>query len=416
MNNKTLAIIGGGASGMAAAIEAARVCKVIGCNTNIVIYERLPKVGKKILATGNGRCNILNSGEILDHFYGNKKLIKSVFESYSTRSNIDFFKSMGLLLTQEADGRLYPMSLQASSVLDALRFEIKKLNIETICDTPINNIKRTKGKFILNDEFTADSVIIAGGGKASPVQGSDGSCYSLIKSLGIKVNPVYPALTGIVLKKKNKSLKGTRAHGEIMIVDNGKVIASDCGEIQYTDYGISGIPAMNISRFVSEHFAFNKKGKILMSVNVLPELSYDDIFSYIIERKKSNPDLLSEDLLTGLMPKKLGMAKLNSANIPTDKKISELTKNETAVLTEILNSEIFEINGTLGFDNAQVTAGGTASSFINNETLCCNTLNGLFLCGEILDADAQCGGYNLSWAWSSGRLAGKSAINYLTEK
>lgn len=416
MNNKTLAIIGGGASGMAAGIEAARECKKIGCDTNIVIYERLPKIGKKILATGNGRCNILNSGEILNHFYGNKKLIKSVFEQYSVISNTDFFKSMGLMFTQEGDGRLYPMSLQASSVLDALRFELKKLNIETVCDTPITDIKRAKGKFILNDEFTADSVIVAGGGKASPVQGSDGSCYSLLKFLGIKVNPVHPALTGIILKKKNKSLKGTRALGEIIIVDNGKVVACDCGEIQYTDYGISGIPAMNVSRFVSEHFAFNKKGKIVLSVNVLPELSYDEIFSYIINRKKSNPDLLSEDLLSGLIPKKLGIAKLNSANIPTDKKISQLTKNEIAVLTEILNSEIFEINGTLGFDNAQVTAGGIATSFINNETLCCNTLNGLFLCGEILDADAQCGGYNLSWAWSTGRLAGKSAIKYLTEK
>ena len=416
MKQKRLAVVGAGASGMTAAIEAARISREIGSDVKITLYEKLPKVGKKILATGNGRCNILNSGSFKGRFSGDKKLINSVFERYPTEDNIAFFSSLGLMLTEEADGRLYPMSLQASSVLDALRFELENLNIEVLCDTAIEKIAIADKKFVLNDCFESDSLIIAGGGKASPVQGSDGSCYSLLSSLGIKINTVSPALTGIVLKKKNKSLKGTRAHGEIMIVDNGKVIASDCGELQYTDYGISGIPAMNVSRYVSEHFAFNKKGKIIMAVNVLPDFSYEEIFDYIIKRKKSNPELLCEDLLTGLMPKKLGIAKLHSSSIQTDKKIGALTKNEIAVLTETINSELFEISGTLGFENSQVTAGGVASSELCPNTLECKKLNGLFVCGEILDADAQCGGYNLSWAWSSGRLAGNSAINYLTEK
>lgn len=415
MQQRSLAIIGAGASGMAAAIQAARESKH-NSDIKITLYEKLPKVGKKILATGNGRCNILNSGSFDGKFNGNKKLLNSIFEQYPVSSNAEFFSSMGILLTEESDGRLYPMSLQASSVLDALRFELKNLNTDIVCDTPVTDIKAVSGKFILNNELEADAVIIAGGGRSSPVQGSDGSCYSLLSSLGVKINPVFPALTGITLKKKNKALKGVRAHGEILIVDNGKVIADDCGELQYTDYGISGIPAMNVSRFVSEHFALKKNGKIFMAINVLPDFIPEDIFSYIVNRKKSNPDLLCEDLLSGLMPKKLGVAKLHSSAIPSEKRIGELTKNEISVLTETLNSEIFEISGTLGFESSQVTAGGAASNCFNLNTLECNKVKGLFACGEILDADAVCGGYNLSWAWSSGRCAGSNAIKFLSEK
>ncbi len=398
---------------MAAAVQAALLSN--DSAVKITLYEQLSKIGKKILATGNGRCNILNSQISSDKFNGNKKLINSVFEKYPLDSNIVFFEDMGLMLTSEADGRLYPKSLQASSVLDALRFELKRLGVDIVCDTKITSIEKNGDGFILNDELYADAVIIAGGGKSSQVHGSDGSCYLLLSSFGVKINPVCPALTGIVFKKKNKFLKGVRAHGEILIVDNEKVTASDCGELQYTDYGVSGIPAMNVSRFVSEHFALKKHGKIHAVINSLPDFTPEEIFGYIIKRRKQNPNLLSEDLLSGLLPKKLGISKLQSTGIKPEKPISLLTKNEIAILTETVNSEIFEVTGTLGFENSQVTAGGAASSYFNPNTLECNAADGLFVCGEILDTDAVCGGYNLSWAWSSGRLAAKSAIIYLTE-
>ena len=416
MNSKSLSVIGGGASGMAAAIEAARYAKSLNSDINITIYEKLSKVGKKILATGNGRCNILNSEPDCTKFNGNKKFINSVLSKYNVENNVEFFMSMGLYLTHETDGRLYPLSLQSSSVLDSLRFELEKLNINVVCDTQITSVKRTNNGFLLNDEINSDAVIIAGGGKSSSVHGSDGSCFNLFKSLGIKINPVFPALTAIKLKNKDISLKGVRAHGEILIVENGKVIASDYGELQYTEYGISGIPAMNISRFVSEHFQFNKKGKIIMAINSLPDFSPDEIFSYIVNRSKSNPNLLCENLLSGLMPKKLGISKLNAARISPDSKIGTLSKNQIAVLTEIINSQLFEISGTLGFENSQVTAGGVDTAFFNASTLECNKINGLFACGEIFDVDAVCGGYNLTWAWSSGRCAGYNAIKNLSEK
>ena len=416
MNQKTLSVIGGGASGLAAAIEAARISKAEKKNIKITVYERLPKVGKKILATGNGRCNIMNTSVSKNNYHGDPKLLKSIFEQFTVEDNMEFFRSMGIYLAEEADGRLYPLSFQASSVLDALRFEAENLGIEIKCDTKIEKIKRNNDGFILNENLYSDAVIIAGGGKSAAVQGSDGSCFDLLSSLGIKIRPTFPSLTGIVLKNKNKALKGVRAAGEIYIVENGTVVASSEGELQYTDYGISGIPAMEVSRAVSEHFALHRKGKIIMAVNSLPDFSPEEIFDYIITRKKQNPNLLCEDLLSGVMPKKLGMAKLSSASVSCTARLSTLTKNNIAYLTEIINSEIFEISGVLGFDNSQVTAGGADTKLFNQTTLEAKNINGLFACGEVLDIDAVCGGFNLSWAWSSGRCAGTNAIKYLSEK
>lgn len=413
---KTLAVIGGGASGLAAAIEAARYSKMHGCDVEINIYERLPKVGKKILATGNGRCNIMNQSTDIRYYNGDNKFINTVFGNYPYESNDEFFRSMGICLSAEEDGRLYPLSFQASSVVDALRFEAEHLGINTICGTKAESIKKTGSGYIINDSIYADAVIIAGGGKSASVQGSDGSAFSLLASLGIKIKPTFPSLTGIVLKKKNKALKGVRAAGEIYVVDNTTVIASSEGELQYTDYGISGIPAMEVSRAVSEHFAYHKKSKISVVINSLPSFSPDELFEYITERKKHNRDLLCEDMLSGIMPKKLAIAKLSSASISATARISTLTKNNIAFLTEIINSEIFEVGGVLGFDNSQVTAGGADTKQFDAETMHSKNCKGIFACGEVLDVDAICGGYNLAWAWSSGRCAGSNAVKYLTEK
>ncbi len=415
MNKSVLSVIGGGASGMAAAIEAARFREKTGAGIKIVIYERLPRYGKKILATGNGRCNILNKNADMEKYSGGVRLAKKIFGVFTPESNTEFFNSMGLYTRLEDDGRMYPMSLQASSVLDALRFELQRLGVEIICDTKITDVKQKDGGFILNGKYFSDAVIIAGGGKSSPVQGSDGSCFELLHSLGIKLNPQFPSLTGIILKSKNKSLKGLRARGEILVVDNGKVSAFSSGELQYTDYGVSGIPAMEVSRAASEHFALHKKGKLLLSVNSLPDFSPEEISEYIENRKKQNPYLPCEDLLTGLMPKKLGIAKLNSANIKCSAPISSVTKNQCAALTEILCSELFEISGVLGFEHSQVTAGGADTECFNNATLEALSVKGLFACGEVMDVDGRCGGYNLAWAWSSGRCAGLGAAKYLSE-
>ena len=413
---KILAIIGGGASGLASAIEAARYCKEHSEDVEINIYERLPKAGKKILATGNGRCNIMNKSTDLKYYHGDNKFIKTVFNNYPFESNVEFFRSMGIYLSEEDDGRLYPLSFQATSVLDALRFEASLLGINVICDTKIDSIKKSGNGYLLNNSAYADAIIVAGGGKSASVQGSDGSAFTLLASLGIKIKTVFPSLTGIMLKKKNKTLKGVRAAGEIYVVENGTVIASSEGELQYTDYGISGIPSMEVSRAVSEHFACHRKGKIAVVINSLPSFTPDEIFAYITERKKHNPDLLCEDLLSGVIPKKLAAAKLSAASISATAKASTLTKNNIAFLTEVISSEISEAGGVLGFENSQVTAGGADTKQFEAETMHSKNCKGIFACGEVLDVDAVCGGFNLAWAWSSGRCAGVNAVKYLTEK
>ncbi len=413
MGHKILAVIGGGASGMAAAIEAAGYAND---DVDVVIYERMPVIGKKLLATGNGRCNIMNKNPDMKMYSGNKAFAEKVFGLYPENDNIEFFEKMGLRFSQEDDGRLYPMSFRAASVLDALRFEIEKLGIEVVVNTKIENIKKQDNGYILNEDVKADAVIIAGGGKSAAVHGSDGSAFNLLKSLGIKIKPVFPSLTGIVLKKKNKFLKGIRAKGEIFIVENGRVVSESKGELQYTDYGISGIPAMEVSRSVSEHFALHKKGGILMAINSLPDFTAEEVYDYLMQRKKENPALRCEDMLSGVMPKKLGISKIEKVGVDLNEPIGSLTKSHVSALTEIINSDIYGVSGVLGFEHSQVTAGGADTSFFRGSTLEAKNVPGLFACGEVLDMDGRCGGYNLGWAWSSGRLAGKSAAEYLNAK
>lgn len=416
MQQHKIAVIGAGASGMAAAIEAARFCLQKNVTAQIILYERLPKIGKKILATGNGRCNLLNRFASPDTFYGDCDAIAPVFAQYSVGSNLEFFKSLGLYTAEEEDGRLYPMSFQATSVLDALRFELERLRIEIRCGIKITSIKKEPDGFLLNDTEHADAVIAAGGGKSASVQGSDGSCFALLSSLGIGITPLSPALVGLVLQKKNKSLKGIRARSEILLIENDTVVASSQGELQYTDYGISGIPAMEISREAARHAVLHKKGRLLVCVNSLPSLSPEEITDYIERRRKQNPALLCENLLSGLMPKRLGIAKLRSAGIKETDELRTLTNNQIAELTEVLISELFEVSGTLGFEQSQVTAGGAELRFFCPETLEANRIPGLFACGEALNIDGGCGGYNLTWAWSSGRCAGHHAANFIAEK
>ncbi len=416
MQQHKIAVIGAGASGMAAAIEAARSCSAKKMPVQIVLYERMPKIGKKILATGNGRCNLMNRFASPESFNGDSDAIVPVFDQYSVDSDLHFFKSMGLYTAEEEDGRLYPMSFQATSVLDALRFEIERLQVEIRCGAKITSIQRTPDGFLLNETDRADAIIVAGGGKSASVQGSDGSCFSLLSSLGIGITPLSPALVGLVLQKKNKSLKGIRAKSEILLIENDTVVASSQGELQYTDYGISGIPAMEISREAARHSVLHKKGRLLVCVNSLPSLSPEEITDYIERRKQQNPALLCENLLSGLMPKRLGIAKLHSAGIKESDELRTLTKNQIAELTEILISELFEVSGTLGFEQSQVTAGGAELRFFHPETLEAKQIPGLFACGEALNIDGGCGGYNLTWAWSSGRCAGHHAANFIAEK
>ena len=237
-----LAIIGGGASGLIAAITASKICKQ---TKQITIFEGASRVGKKLLATGNGRCNLTNIHASAKHYYGDTRLIEAILRTYPPQRVIQYFEEIGLLCKEESEGRIYPYSLQASSVLDVLRFNAEELQVEIICDCPIHNIQSKNGIFILENHqqqtFIADKVILATGGKASPQLGSAGNGYTLAKQLGHTVTPLYPALT--ILKTPPeyvKSLKGMRSHVTATLKCNGKAIRHEKGEVQFTEQGLSG--------------------------------------------------------------------------------------------------------------------------------------------------------------------------------
>lgn len=407
MSKPVIAVVGAGASGLCAAIEAA----VVGNGrVKVVMFESLARCGKKILVTGNGRCNLSNTDTELSHYHGERELVRSVFEKYSPQSALDFFRDLGLFLRADAAGRIYPLSNQASAVLDVLRFEAERLQVEIRTQTPVDKIEKNGSGYLLNGTYYADSIILACGGKAAPVHGSDGSGYALLKQLQVQVTPVFPALTPLIAEQFSKALKGIRADGSITVKHRGKVLASSAGEIQYTDYGLSGIPAMQVSGVIASFLDGNPGVPCQVVVDRAPSVTAEELTAYILRQKKDRPNLLCEDLLTGLMPKRLGITVLTEVSVQPQKNLNALNPGAVAALVENIKSKKYKIKSVCSFAEAQVTAGGIPMCEINEDTLALHKAENVYVCGEIVNVDGDCGGYNLLWAWNSGRLAGRSAV------
>lgn len=401
MISKRLAVIGGGASGVCAALEA----KYCDASIDVTIFERLPKLLKKILATGNGRCNFTNKNLSPVHFHGDTIFLRRILtSSYADTEN--YFRSMGLLSYSE-DGRIYPRSQQAASLRDILIDELTLSGVNIKTDCGITELKKTANGFIVNNEHF-DAVIVSGGGKASPVQGSDGSCFALLEGCGHTRTPLYPALCGLTTKDKClNSLKGVRTEGKASLYADSRLLCEECGEIQFTDKGISGIPVMNLSH----HCKDNKN--LSLSVDLCEEISFNELREQIYLIKGASPDRECELVLSGLINTKLGFAVMNKAHIKPHTKIKSLSKNQIDTLCETLKSFSLEITGTRNFDNAQITCGGIKTDEISPENMMSKLADGLFVCGEILDIHGDCGGYNLHLAWTTGRIAGNGAAEYI---
>lgn len=398
---KKLAIIGAGASGLCAAIEARKANPQI----QITIFERMQKSGKKILATGNGRCNFTNNDLSLKHFYGNTDFLKSILSGDYSEIK-EFFKNLGVLAYEE-DGRVYPRSQQASTIKDALlkAAEFKNTTIKTECH--INKIQKVKNGFSVNGEYF-DSVIICGGGKASAVHGSDGSCYTLAESLGHTATALYPALCGLVISDKDLNLlKGVRAEGEAKLYSENTLLGSESGEIQFTDKAVSGFPIMNLS-----HLCENKRN-LKIQLDFCPEIDEKALYNHIKQIVTNLPDIEFEIALNGIVNLKLGFAVMNRSGIKPQTKCKAI--KDFQIIESVNQLKNFEINikSTKGFDNAQITKGGIKTNEISPLTMMSKKAEGLFLCGEILDIHGDCGGYNLQLAFTTGRIAGNSAGKYL---
>jgi predicted Rossmann fold flavoprotein len=399
-----IAVIGGGASGLMAAIAAARK------GAEVTIFEKLNKVGKKILATGNGRCNYTNMNMSIDRYHGkNINAAKNILNFFDLNKTLNFFEDLGINPYVGELGKVYPSSLQASSVLDVLRYEVERLKIQEVTDFEVIELRKNKDKFSIISKDTVhvtDKVILSTGGKASPQLGTDGSGYALAKSFGHKIIEPFPALVQLKLNGKYfKRITGIRFDGVVKGLTDKKIIREDEGEILFTDYGISGPPILQISRNVIEEL--NKGIKVYVSVDMFPDSSKTELYDLLSVRFNKIGYKSIEDSLVGFINKKLISVILIEAGFEDlNKNCGKLNKKEIYKIIDILKEWKFEVTGHNTWQQAQSTAGGVDMTEVNPNTLESIKVKGLYLTGEILDVDGDCGGFNLQWAWSSGYTAG----------
>ena len=396
-----IAVVGGGASGLACAVECGRKAERERKSVHITVYESADRVGKKLLVTGNGRCNMMNRNEM--PYFGDGEFARYALERYNAESNLSFFSSMGLYTRSDSEGRVYPLGNQASAVLDALRFECERLGVEFICGRAVTAVKKNGGSFeICGRKY--DKVVLSCGGKAG-VKGYQS--YDLLKNLGHAVITPAPALTKINVKdtKYVKQLKGIRHKGDLTLYVDGRKTAAESGEVQFTDYGLSGICVMQLSSFITRE----SSDDIRVTFDTVPDFSFAELET-ALKGICDTGSLVCENLLTGFMPKKLGGVILKICGIPLSDRVASLSAGQIKEIAATAKKLTFMVESLRGFEEAQVTAGGADTRQFSSKTMESKRLRGLYCIGEMLNVDGFCGGYNLMWAWSSGRLCGESLI------
>lgn len=412
MKTTDILIFGGGASGLAAAVTAKRIAP----NFHVTILEHGKRVGKKLLATGNGRCNLGNVHFPCKDAYSGTVVALLPEIDARTEDTKNFFRSMGLLCRQDAEGRLYPRSNQASTVLDALRLSCCSYGVDIICDCEIQSLKKSKDTFLIETSlgtFLAYTVICTPGGVAAPQTGSDGSLFSLLKVFGHSFTKMTPALVGMEAESKElKILKGVRIAAAVSACSsNGTQLFTERGEVQFNEHSLSGICVMNLSA------KCNHQNPAYLSLNLLPEYTAEQISALLWELYAARTDWELEDFLTALFPKKAGFALLRYAGIhlPQDAPVHQLTPMDIEKLTRCCQNWRFTVTGRGDWKEAQVTCGGIPLCEIDT-SLQSVYAKGLFFAGEILDIHGICGGYNLDWAWHSGQYAVNHTVKYLKER
>jgi predicted Rossmann fold flavoprotein len=442
--NYDVIIVGAGASGLMAAIMAARQ------GSSVLVIERKDKAGKKILATGNGKCNYTNMFQTPQCYRSNDSAFAmKVLSCFDVTKTLEFFGELGIY-PKERDGYLYPNSEQAASVLQVLMMECRRLQVnfqynEIVTDIikPLYTVvteqtiyeegqkknpknkpvdyksKENKSKSnelntgmlsseVKRQSYSCKHLILAAGGCASPQLGSDGSGYKLAKLFGHTIIKPLPALVQLKSPDKYcKTVSGVRTTAEVTVLVEKKQIAKEEGEILFTDYGISGIPIMQVSRFVAK--ALDDGAHISLQLDFLPELSKDELKIMLHQRLRQNPEKNLEEMMVGFLNHKLSYTIMLQAKLDPYKQSKVVTIEEVDDLAKQMKCFRMLISETNSFEHAQVSAGGVDTSEIDANTMESKLSKNLFLVGELVDVDGTCGGYNLQWAWSSGQLAGSSA-------
>lgn len=397
-----IAIIGGGASGMAAALAAAE-----NRENQVVLIERQARVGRKLQATGNGRCNLTNLHAADRGYHGDDAAFSDYARAqFPPEKTLEWFRRMGLFTVAEESGRVYPYSDQANSVVDVLRFALEQPNITVKTGMEIEKVKKLPAGFLLEgggETLECDRLIVACGGLAGTKLGGTMSGYKLLRSLGHHCTRLRPNL--VQLKSSwggVTGLKGVRANCHAQILHDGAQFLESRGELQFTEYGLSGPVIFEISRDVCQ-----QKGDWCCRLDFLPDIDEAGLLAEMKRRRET--ELSASELLTGILHNRLGRVLTQAAGISGNRMIRELTDEQLWDAVHAVKCFDVPLTETMGMDSAQVTAGGIVTDEFDAATMESRLVPGLYACGEVLDVDGDCGGYNLQWAWSSGRLAGLSA-------
>lgn len=387
-------IIGAGASGIVTAINAKNE------NNRVILLEKNDRIGKKLLATGNGRCNYTNMN-LSEKNYSSPDFVKRTLEDFSNEDLINYFRILGLESTLDGN-RVYPISLKANSVLNILIYWLEKKGIEVKTKSQVKEIKKTKkGYEVITNEETlrADIVVAAFGGKAMPASGSDGVSFEILKKMGIKVTDLKPALTQLKLESKYlKHLSGTKVIGRARLLRDEKVIDEREGEILFTNYGISGPPILDIS--------VNTEEGDVIEVPLINNLKKDSI-DMVYNRYYMFPDFSLEEFLMGLVDKKFIHYIVDSLDMDKNTAMNMISMGDFEKIICLLLKSRFKVTGNTGFKNAQVTRGGVSLDEVSPENYEAKKYKDLYIIGEALDIDGDCGGYNLHFAFGCGYRLGK---------
>lgn len=402
---KSVIVVGGGAGGLMSSIIAARF------GATVTLLEKNDRVGKKILVTGNGRCNYTNLNIEPEHFHGtHPEFAMKAIQLFDQNQTIRFFEELGIIPFTGERGRVFPYSQQAASVLDALRFEAERLQVKTITGADISTLIKSKDQFdcITRQGVScqSDALILACGGKSQATTGSNGEGLKLAKTFKHTYIEPAPALSQLSLEGTgHKAMEGMKWECAVSILHQDKTVAQAQGDIIFTDYGLSGLAVLSVSRKALE--LVRKEGRAVLSIDIFPEWPPEKIFQTIRERIRTHPSWPLENLFIGWLNKRIGMTLLKTLGFKMNQPLSSLSDTDGNQIAARLKNFTHTVTGDNGWNNAQVTSGGISTAEINPDTMESKLCKGLFFAGEMIDIDGDSGGYNLQWAWSSGYLAGK---------
>ena len=412
MKTYDVAVIGGGAAGTMAAIRAGQLKK------RVLLVERNDSIGKKILITGKGRCNLTNFSDVsvfIEKFGKQGEFLRSAFHTFFNEDLIDFFRSLGLETKVERQGRVFPSTDKASSVIDALKKALGESGVEILYNARIGEIAKDGNSFkLLTDdgrEISVLKVIIATGGASYKATGSMGDGFNIAQRLGHKIIPLTPALVPLTVKESwIKELQGVALENiKITFLCGKKQLASEVGELMFTHFGVSGPLVLDMSSQVMEILNEHKEAQLL--IDLKPGLREEQLESKLLYKFKIKGNIVLKNLMKDLLPQRLVERFLKLLHIRDDLKTNQVTQIQRSAIIKMLKAFPLTITGSLPIEEAMVTGGGVSTKEINPRTMESKVLPGLYFAGEVIEGAASSGGYNLQQAFSTGYLAGEKAAN-----